>query len=83
MYEFPFLVGSPRLPPGGIAALSPKLTVVQRLNSVRTEGDSANDLPSVATCVNFLKLPKYSDKETMKQRLLLAINEGQFAFDLS
>ncbi|GMH39269.1 hypothetical protein BSKO_07167 [Bryopsis sp. KO-2023] len=77
-----FLTGSPRLPPGGIGALSPKLTVVQRL-SIGSEGDSANDLPSVATCVNFLKLPKYGGKEVMQKRLLVAINEGQFAFDLS
>lgn len=76
-----FLTGSPRLPPGGIAALSPKLTVVQRLNS--REGSSENDLPSVATCVNFLKLPKYGSKEVMKERLTIAFNEGQYAFDLS
>lgn len=76
-----FLTGSPRLPPGGIGALSPKLTVVQRLNNA--EGASENDLPSVATCVNFLKLPKYGSKEVMKDRLIIAFNEGQYAFDLS
>ena len=76
-----FVTGSPRLPPGGIAALSPKLTVVQRLNN--KEGSSENDLPSVATCVNFLKLPKYGSKEVMKERLVIAFNEGQYAFDLS
>eukprot|EP00210_Caulerpa_lentillifera_P003510 g3349.t1 len=76
-----FLTGSPRLPPGGIGALSPKLTVVQRLNN--SEGSSENDLPSVATCVNFLKLPKYGSKQVMKDRLIIAFNEGQYAFDLS
>jgi len=76
-----FLTGSPRLPPGGIGALSPKLTVVQRLTS--SEGSSENDLPSVATCVNYLKLPKYGSKEVMKDRLVIAFNEGQYAFDLS
>jgi E3 ubiquitin-protein ligase TRIP12 len=35
------------------------------------------------TCVNYLKLPDYSDLETLKRRLALAIKEGQGAFHLS
>ncbi|XLU27949.1 hypothetical protein S245_064015, partial [Arachis hypogaea] len=35
-----------------------------------------NDLPSVMTCANYLKLPPYSTKEIMSNKLLYAINEG-------
>lgn len=41
------------------------------------------DLPSVMTCANYIKLPPYSSKVVMKQRLMYAINEGQGSFDLS
>lgn len=48
-------------------------------------GDVSSDayLPSVMTCANYLKLPDYSSKEVMRERLLTAINEGQGAFLLS
>ena len=40
-------------------------------------------LPSVMTCVNYLKLPDYSTKAMVKQRLFYAIDEGQASFHLS
>ena len=40
-------------------------------------------LPSVMTCVNYLKLPDYSDLDVMRRRLSIAIKEGQGAFHLS
>jgi E3 ubiquitin-protein ligase TRIP12 len=40
-------------------------------------------LPSVMTCVNYLKLPDYSNIEVMRERLGVAVNEGQGAFHLS
>lgn len=40
-------------------------------------------LPSVMTCVNYLKLPDYSDVGVMRQKLTVAIREGQGAFHLS
>nr|GEY23949.1 E3 ubiquitin-protein ligase UPL3-like [Tanacetum cinerariifolium] len=42
-----------------------------------------DDLPSVMTCANYLKLPSYSTKEIMHKQLLYAISEGQGSFDLS
>ncbi|KAF2302058.1 hypothetical protein GH714_031988 [Hevea brasiliensis] len=42
-----------------------------------------DDLPSVMTCANYLKLPPYSTKEIMYKKLLYAISEGQGSFDLS
>ena len=40
-------------------------------------------LPSVMTCVNYLKLPDYTSIEMMRKRLFTAIKEGQGAFHLS
>ena len=44
---------------------------------------SDGDLPSVMTCANYIKLPPYSSKAVMKERVLYAIREGQGSFDLS
>jgi E3 ubiquitin-protein ligase TRIP12 len=40
-------------------------------------------LPSVMTCVNYLKLPDYSNVEVMRAKIGTAIREGQGAFHLS
>ena len=40
-------------------------------------------LPSVMTCVNYLKLPDYSTLGVMRQKMNMAIREGQGAFHLS
>ncbi|KAL6848432.1 hypothetical protein ACP4OV_021726 [Aristida adscensionis] len=86
-----FVTGAPRLPPGGLAALSPKLTIVRKhpssaVNTSNSTGATASaddDLPSVMTCANYLKLPPYSTKEIMRKKLLYAILEGRGSFDLS
>ncbi|KAL0422906.1 UNVERIFIED_CONTAM: E3 ubiquitin-protein ligase UPL3 [Sesamum latifolium] len=87
-----FVTGAPRLPPGGLAVLNPKLTIVRK-HSSSISNDAHNgsgpsetaddDLPSVMTCANYLKLPPYSSKEIMFKKLLYAIREGQGSFDLS
>lgn len=74
-----FVTGAPRLPPGGLASLNPKLTIVRKHCSQWVDAD----LPSVMTCANYLKLPPYSSKEIMKEKLLYAITEGQGSFHLS
>ncbi|XP_059667702.1 E3 ubiquitin-protein ligase UPL4 isoform X2 [Cornus florida] len=74
-----FVTGAPRLPPGGLASLNPKLTIVRKHCSRCPDAD----LPSVMTCANYLKLPPYSSKERMKEKLLFAITEGQGSFHLS
>ena len=112
-----FVTGCPRLPPGGLAALQPRLTVVRKLTAAAASGDLAGagapggssapspgggsaglgantlgrggghpadgDLPSVMTCANYIKLPPYSSKAVLRERLLYAIREGQGSFDLS
>ncbi|GAB4856730.1 E3 ubiquitin-protein ligase upl4 [Ancistrocladus abbreviatus] len=74
-----FVTGAPRLPPGGLATLNPKLTIVRKLCSNSPD----IDLPSVMTCANYLKLPPYSSKEKMREKLFYAITEGQRSFHLS
>lgn len=67
---------SPRLPIGGFAALDPPLTIVRK-----DGGDAV--LPSVMSCVNYVKLPDYSSREVLKERILLAVREGAGGFHLS
>lgn len=75
-----FVTGSPRLPVGGFCALVPPLTIVKK----SSEGQPSDKyLPSVMTCVNYLKLPDYSTKEVMREKLLVAQSEGQCSFHLS
>ncbi|KAJ8956894.1 hypothetical protein NQ318_014311, partial [Aromia moschata] len=76
-----FLTGSPRLPVGGFKALSPPLTVVRKTLEPNMNPDDF--LPSVMTCVNYLKLPDYSSIEVMREKLHLAASEGQHSFYLS
>ncbi|CAM8924666.1 unnamed protein product [Rhodiola kirilowii] len=74
-----FVTGTPRLPPGGLATLNPKLTVVRKHSDNFVDAE----LPSAMTCANYLKLPPYSSKGIMKEKLLYAISEGQGSFHLS
>lgn len=75
-----FLTGSPRLPIGGFKSLIPPFTIVRKNT---TDSDNPNCLPSVMTCVNYLKLPDYPTIEIMREKLNIAINEGQYSFHLS
>jgi hypothetical protein len=74
-----FITGSKSLPPGGFAGLKPPLTVVKASNG----GNPDAYLPSVMTCAHFVKLPEYSSREVMRDRLSTAIKEGQGSFLLS
>ena len=94
-----FVTGSPKLPIGGASprrrmlsrlranifagfkSLTPMFTVVCRPSEPPFTPDDY--LPSVMTCVNYLKMPDYSTLEMLKQRLDVATREGQGAFHLS
>jgi E3 ubiquitin-protein ligase TRIP12 len=76
-----FITGSPKLPIGGFKSLTPMFTVVCKPSEAPYSSDDY--LPSVMTCVNYLKLPDYSTQEVLKQKLGVAIKEGQGAFHLS
>ncbi|XP_061137094.1 E3 ubiquitin-protein ligase TRIP12 isoform X2 [Syngnathus typhle] len=76
-----FVTGSPRLPVGGFRSLNPPLTIVRKTFESTENPDEF--LPSVMTCVNYLKLPDYSSIEIMREKLLTAAREGQQSFHLS
>ncbi|KAG9957472.1 hypothetical protein KCU61_g9094, partial [Aureobasidium melanogenum] len=76
-----FVTGSPKLPIGGFKSLTPMFTVVCKPNEPPLMPDDY--LPSVMTCVNYLKMPNYSSQEVLRAKLSVAIKEGQGAFHLS
>lgn len=76
-----FITGSPRLPIGGFKSLTPMFTVVCKPSEPPYSSDDY--LPSVMTCANYLKLPDYSDVNVLREKLGVAIREGQGAFHLS
>ncbi|KAH7410746.1 hypothetical protein BKA64DRAFT_661669 [Cadophora sp. MPI-SDFR-AT-0126] len=76
-----FTTGSPKLPIGGFKSLTPMFTVVCKPSEPPYSSDDY--LPSVMTCVNYLKLPDYTDLDVMRRRMGTAIKEGQGAFHLS
>ena len=67
-----FVTGCSSLPPGGLANLYPRLTVV------RKNMTSKNTFPSVNTCVHYLKLPEYPSEEVLREKLLQATYEKGF-----
>lgn len=76
-----FVTGSPRLPVGGLRSLVPQLTIVRK--TVEGNDGPDNYLPSVMTCVNYLKLPEYSNIDIMREKVNKAITDGQLSFNLS
>lgn len=76
-----WLTGSPKLPIGGFAGLHPQLTIVKRPHEAPLTPDDY--LPSVMTCVNYLKMPSYSSRDKMRERLHTAMKEGSTSFHLS
>jgi E3 ubiquitin-protein ligase TRIP12 len=73
-----FITGYAQLPIGGLGALEPKLTIAKRF-----EENPDSLLPSVMTCKNYFKVPSYSSKKIIHERILTAITEGQGSFDLT
>ncbi|XP_046388843.1 E3 ubiquitin-protein ligase Ufd4 isoform X5 [Ischnura elegans] len=67
-----FTTGCSSLPPGGLANLYPRLTVVRKVDA------GEGSYPSVNTCVHYLKLPDYPTEEILRQRLLAATREKGF-----
>ena len=71
----------------GLRACTPRLTVVKKVleDHNRSLGQAAVDsmLPSASTCTNYMKIPDYSSKAIMRERLLFSIHHGQHSFHLS
>jgi hypothetical protein len=76
-----FITGYAQLPIGGLAALEPKLAIAKK---EAVDGRHPDEqLPSVMTCTNYFKVPSYSSKEVMRDRILRAITDGRNSFDLT
>lgn len=67
-----FTTGCSSLPPGGLANLYPRLTVVRKVDA------GEGSYPSVNTCVHYLKLPDYPTEEILREKLLTATREKGF-----
>eukprot|EP00878_Enallax_costatus_P019059 GHUV01020096.1.p1 GENE.GHUV01020096.1~~GHUV01020096.1.p1 ORF type:complete len:379 (+),score=90.25 GHUV01020096.1:952-2088(+) len=65
-----FITGSDRVPIKGLGHLSPPFVISRN-------GSEDSRLPTAHTCFNHLLLPAYRDKETLRQRLLLAIENAE------
>jgi ubiquitin-protein ligase E3 C len=70
-----YVTSTPRAPLLGFKQLCPPF-------SIRDGGRDQDRLPSASTCVNLLKLPQYTSKEVLKEKLLYAVTSGA-GFDLS
>lgn len=87
-----FTTGCSTLPPGGLANLHPRLTIVRKVSGKNVPPAGGNSkarrrpqvdatdssYPSVNTCVHYLKLPEYSSEDIMRERLLAATMEKGF-----
>jgi E3 ubiquitin-protein ligase TRIP12 len=70
----------------GLRSLEPRLTVVKKVVESHSRGGQGvvdRMLPSASTCTNYLKLPEYSTRDVMRERLLVSLSHGQHSFHLS
>jgi ubiquitin-protein ligase E3 C len=75
-----FATSTPRAPLLGFSNLNPRFSI---RDSTNDEGrHDLNRLPTSSTCVNQLKLPPYTSKALMREKLLYAARSGA-GFDLS
>jgi len=65
-----FVTSCSRPPLLGFSHLHPQFTIQY------VENQDGEKLPTASTCFNILKLPKYSNKKKLKDKLLLAIKSG-------
>ncbi|KAL2315205.1 Ubiquitin-protein ligase E3 [Schizosaccharomyces pombe] len=64
-----FVTSVARPPILGFKALMPSFCI-------RVNGEDETRLPTASTCVNLLKLPMYSTKQTLRDKLLTAVRSG-------
>ncbi|KAJ5084699.1 hypothetical protein NUU61_009278 [Penicillium alfredii] len=70
-----FVTSTPRAPLLGFSHLNPRF-------SIRDSSEDQERLPSTSTCVNLLKLPRYTSADMLRTKLLYAVSSGA-GFDLS
>jgi len=73
-----YVTSCSRPPLLGFAALQPGFQI--QLMHVRGGDNPDSFLPMAATCMNILKLPAYSDKDTMRLKLLYAMSSNSGFF---
>ncbi|KAJ1439350.1 hypothetical protein B484DRAFT_323607 [Ochromonadaceae sp. CCMP2298] len=73
-----FVTGTSKVPLGGFANLQ-GMRGTQRFSIHKAYGD-AGLLPTAHTCFNQLDLPAYSTRDELREKLLMAINEGSEGF---
>ena len=64
------LTGTDRVPIKGLGHLTPQFVISRN-------GSEDSRLPTAHTCFNHLLLPAYSDKNTLRQRLMLALENAE------
>ena len=80
-----FATGCPTLPPGGLSVLDPPLSVTCKSAGQASYDQLLRDtlLPSASTCFNQLKLPAYSSREVLHERLYLAMYGSKDCIDFT
>ncbi|UMM16628.1 hypothetical protein L5515_013563 [Caenorhabditis briggsae] len=64
-----FVTGCSRAPVDGLKSLYPKMGIL-------VISTSEEELPTSATCMNLLRIPKYSNRTKLEEKLRYAINSG-------
>ena len=74
-----------RKEPSGSATTSTTTSTTTTSTTTTSTSTSSNDdyLPSVNCCFYYLKLPDYSSKEVLRERLMYAVKNGQQSFSLT
>ena len=65
-----FMTGSDRVPIKGLGHLTPPFVISRN-------GSEDSRLPTAHTCFNHLLLPAYSNRDVLRQRLLLALENAE------
>ncbi len=73
-----FITGTSKVPLEGFSNLQ-GMGGVQRFSIHKAYGDDGK-LPTAHTCYNQLDLPCYNTYDELKEKLLMAVKEGQFGF---
>ena len=73
-----FATSCSRAPLLGFHYLSPKFCI-QRVNADERE----QNMPTAATCMNLLRLPRFTSKQRLQQKLLYAIENAAHGFGLT
>ncbi|XP_029451211.1 E3 ubiquitin-protein ligase HACE1 isoform X2 [Rhinatrema bivittatum] len=76
-----FVTGSSRVPHGGFAYIMGG-SGLQNF-TIAAVAYTPNLLPTSSTCINMLKLPEYPSKETLKDRLLVALRCGSYGYTMA